>query len=78
MAPTPKAQPKTKMAPISEALRPCLKTLGMLQQHKCAWPFLMPVDAEGMGIPEYLDIVKEPMDLATMESKLRDGKYEEP
>ena len=79
--PPPKQQPapaKPKPQPIPEAFKPCLKTLQSLQQHKCAWPFPSPVDAEAMGIPEYLEIVKEPMDLSTVEEKLREGRYETP
>jgi len=50
----------------------------MLKQHKCGWPFLEPVDVDGLNIPEYLQIVKEPMDLSTIELKLKGGKYQTP
>ena len=63
---------------MSEALKPCLKILQMLQQHKCALPFIEPVDVDALNIPEYLEIVKEPMDLTTIEGKLRYGKYSSP
>jgi hypothetical protein len=38
----------------------------MLQQHKCALPFIEPVDVDGLNIPEYREIVREPMDLTTI------------
>lgn len=43
---------------MSEALKPCLKILQLLQQHKCALPFMEPVDVDGLNIPEYREIVK--------------------
>lgn len=36
--------------------------------------FTEPVDVE--EVPDYLSVVKHPMDLSTMRSKLREGKYE--
>ncbi len=31
-----------------------------------AWPFLQAVDAEKLGLRDYHDIIKKPMDLGTM------------
>jgi len=42
--------------------------------HQCAWPFRQPVDTK--AVPEYLKIIKEPMDLSTMEKKAVKGQYE--
>ncbi|KAI9690769.1 MAG: hypothetical protein M1822_008388 [Bathelium mastoideum] len=42
---------------------------------KDAKPFLNPVDPVGMGIPTYPDIIKNPMDLNTMEKKLKASEY---
>lgn len=41
-------------------------------------PFRSPVDPITLGIPDYLDIVKKPMDLGTIEKKLRKGEYSDP
>ncbi len=57
---------KPKGDVITEVMKPCLKILQSLQQHKCALPFLEPVDVEALNIPEYKEIVKEPMDLSTI------------
>lgn len=40
-----------------------------------SWPFLEPVDPVKLGIPDYLTVVKNPMDLSTMKKKLDAGAY---
>lgn len=49
------------------------KLLKSIQQHRNAWPFLKPVDSR--QVPDYYDIIKEPMDLGTIESKLNKQTY---
>jgi hypothetical protein len=46
-----------------------------LMQFKDAWPFLEPVDAEALGIPEYLEIIEKPMDLGSVQAKFAEGAY---
>lgn len=36
---------------------------------------MRPVDPVQLNIPDYFDIIKEPMDLGTVESKLKKGEY---
>lgn len=31
-----------------------------------AWPFLKPVDADALGLHDYHDVIKKPMDLGTV------------
>lgn len=40
-----------------------------------AWPFLNPVDSEGLGLIDYYEIIKKPMDLATVRDKMDNGEY---
>lgn len=40
------------------------------------FPFLAPVDAVALNLPNYHEIVKEPMDLGTIQSKLTNNLYE--
>mmetsp|Transcript_85 Transcript_85/g.73 ORF Transcript_85/g.73 Transcript_85/m.73 type:complete len:252 (+) Transcript_85:10-765(+) len=37
--------------------------------------FLEPVDYIGLGLTDYLDVVKKPMDLGTIKKKLKKGEY---
>ncbi|CCE82026.1 Piso0_002719 [Millerozyma farinosa CBS 7064] len=48
--------------------------LAELMNHPSAWPFATPVNKDEVG--DYYDVIKEPMDLSTMESKLENDKYE--
>ena len=57
---------------LCEALLPTLEKLIRLEPESL--PFRAPVDPIALGIPDYLDIIKKPMDLGTIEKKLRKGK----
>ena len=59
-------------------MKPCVKILQQLKANKNAWPFEAPVDAKGLGITDYYKIIKQPMDLETVEHKLKDLKYPAP
>ncbi|KAK7079315.1 hypothetical protein SK128_021119 [Halocaridina rubra] len=48
-------------------------TKGLIQ-HKNAWPFLEPVDPS--EVPDYYKVVKEPMDLKTVESRVETKSYQ--
>lgn len=56
-------------------MKRCGKILFLLKNHKSSWPFIGAVDADALGIPEYYEIIKEPMDLTNIESKLKSEKY---
>lgn len=59
-------------------MKPCLRILHMLKNHKTAWPFKQPVDPIALNIPNYLDIIKQPMDLQTVERNLKRKAYATP
>ncbi|GAM84572.1 hypothetical protein ANO11243_025680 [Dothideomycetidae sp. 11243] len=42
---------------------------------KSALPFLRPVDIQALNIPNYPNVIKTPMDLGTMEAKLKAEQY---
>uniref|UniRef100_A0A8U7N6B2 histone acetyltransferase n=1 Tax=Corvus moneduloides TaxID=1196302 RepID=A0A8U7N6B2_CORMO len=61
---------------LRQALMPTLEAL--YRQDPESLPFRQPVDPQLLGIPDYFDIVKNPMDLSTIKRKLDTGQYQEP
>lgn len=53
-----------------------LHLLNDLQNHNSSWPFLVPVDRD--EVADYYEVIKEPMDLSTMENKLEADQYSTP
>ena len=47
-----------------------------MANHQSAWPFQHPVNKD--DVADYYDVIKEPMDLSTMESKLEADQYTTP
>ena len=50
----------------------CLLMHSLLSKYKDADPFRQPVDVEALGIPDYFDVIKQPMDLKTVREKVRE------
>ncbi|GBG65178.1 hypothetical protein CBR_g49972 [Chara braunii] len=66
---------------MQDLIRQSGNILRQLMQHKWAWPFLKPVDVEGLGLHDYFDVIKKPMDLGTIRDRMdaTDGtRYEHP
>lgn len=77
MAAHPSGAPKNK-GKLSEALKSCneiLKELFSKKHSGYAWPFYKPVDAELLGLHDYHDIIKKPMDLGTVKKKMDEREY---
>ncbi|XP_058836423.1 nucleosome-remodeling factor subunit NURF301 [Topomyia yanbarensis] len=64
------ANMKTLSAKEFENLKKLIK---QLQHHKSAWPFMEPVDPD--EAPDYYRVIKEPMDLQKVESKVDNQSY---
>lgn len=63
----PKQQ--TEAGGLSDQLKYCneiLKEMLSKKHSSHAWPFYLPVDAEALGLHDYHDIIKYPMDLSTV------------
>ncbi|CAG8556475.1 5279_t:CDS:10, partial [Acaulospora colombiana] len=58
-----------------EHLKQCNNIIRELKHHSNAAPFLEPVDPVKYGIPDYFDIIKKPMDLGTVDTKLNNVEY---
>lgn len=69
--------PKNKEK-LSESLKSCneiLKELFSKKHSGYAWPFYKPVDAKMLGLHDYHDIIKKPMDLGTVKIKMDEREY---
>lgn len=63
---------------VMDSLKKCKNILNALKKHRSATPFLRPVDPLSLNCPDYFEIIKEPMDLGTVEKKLRNNDYSSP
>ncbi|XP_029185046.2 bromodomain-containing protein 3-like isoform X2 [Acropora millepora] len=67
-----------KKKPLSEQLRYCsniIKELFSKKHATYAWPFYKPVDASALGLHDYHDIIKQPMDMGTIKVKMEGRDY---
>uniref|UniRef100_A0A914DAM5 Uncharacterized protein n=1 Tax=Acrobeloides nanus TaxID=290746 RepID=A0A914DAM5_9BILA len=51
------------------------EVLKAAKNHKHAWPFMKPVDTVKLGITEYFKVIKRPMDMNTIEKRLKNVYY---
>lgn len=61
-----------------EQLRWCARLVREMLSKKhvaYAWPFYKPVDAKALGLHDYHEIIKHPMDLSTIKKKLDNRQY---
>lgn len=70
----PAAAPELKKLHTA-MMKKCSQILAKLMKQKNAFWFNTPVDVAGMGLHDYHQIIKNPMDLGTVRSKLRKGFY---
>ncbi|XP_029905027.1 bromodomain testis-specific protein isoform X2 [Myripristis murdjan] len=67
-----------KKPKLSAQLKYCeliLKEMFSNRHSAYAWPFYTPVDADALGLHDYHDIIKQPMDLGTIRKKMDQRKY---
>nr|XP_042899942.1 bromodomain-containing protein 3 isoform X2 [Parasteatoda tepidariorum] len=72
---------KLKKNKMTEQMKYChlvLKELFAKKHGGYAWPFYKPVDVKLLNIHDYYDVIKCPMDLGTVKSKLEDRVYKTP
>ncbi|XWS28060.1 hypothetical protein CRYUN_Cryun25bG0033500 [Craigia yunnanensis] len=61
-----------------QLFKSCSNLLGKLLKHKFGWVFNKPVDVKGLGLHDYYSIVKHPMDLGTVKTRLNKNLYKSP
>ncbi|GFZ17410.1 nuclear protein X1 [Actinidia rufa] len=60
-------------------MKQCKTLLNRLMSHQYGWVFNTPVDVVvKLNIPDYFNVIKNPMDLGTVKSKLLSGEYSSP
>ncbi|XP_010522145.1 PREDICTED: transcription factor GTE4-like isoform X3 [Tarenaya hassleriana] len=64
--------------PGSKVFKACSALLERLMKHKYGWVFNAPVDVKGLGLHDYFTIIKYPMDLGTVKSRLTKNWYKSP
>ena len=72
---------KTKKVKLSEQMKYCnliIKELFSKKHNSYAWPFYNPVDVQMLNLPDYYEIIKQPMDLGTVKVKLENREYKSP
>lgn len=60
---------------IGDSMKMCRQVLTKLLKHKLSWIFNKPVDAVAMGLHDYHQIIKRPMDLGTVKSNFAKNLY---
>ncbi|KAJ8769011.1 hypothetical protein K2173_024006 [Erythroxylum novogranatense] len=61
-----------------QLMKKCGPILTKLMKHKLGYIFNTPVDVVGLQLHDYYDIIKNPMDLGTVKSKLGKNLYDSP
>ncbi|CAI9113068.1 OLC1v1013596C1 [Oldenlandia corymbosa var. corymbosa] len=56
-------------------MKQCETLLKRLMEQEYGWVFNTPVDPEQLKIPDYFNVIKHPMDLGTVKTKLLSGAY---
>ncbi|XP_011082744.2 transcription factor GTE4-like [Sesamum indicum] len=62
----------------NQVFKSCSSLLQRLMKHKHGWVFNEPVDAKALGLVDYHDIIKHPMDLGTIKTRLSQNWYKSP
>lgn len=63
---------------VEQQLKYCGTILTRLKRNSNAGPFLKPVDPVALGIPDYPEKIKEPMDISTIKRNLDAAAYKGP
>ncbi|CAN6996102.1 unnamed protein product [Brassica rapa subsp. trilocularis] len=70
-----KEKTRGKHVSSPELMRQFATIIRQIAQQKWAWPFLEPVDVEGLGLDDYHKVIEKPMDLGTIRTKMEGSEY---
>ncbi|KAK6154294.1 hypothetical protein DH2020_008542 [Rehmannia glutinosa] len=62
----------------NQVFKNCSSLLQKLMKHKHGWVFNEPVNAKDLGLVDYHDIIKHPMDLGTIKTRMSQNWYKTP
>ncbi|KAK7302220.1 hypothetical protein RJT34_13104 [Clitoria ternatea] len=72
------AKPAAPVTSYATLMKSCETLLNRLMTHQFGWVFNTPVDVVKLKIPDYFTVIKHPMDLGTVKSRLTSGEYSNP
>lgn len=61
---------------VKDDLNKAVNLIKHLESQRESSEFLAPVDYKGLGLDDYPQVIKTPMDLSTVRKKLKAGKYQ--
>jgi histone acetyltransferase len=53
----------------------CQNVIELMKKHQSSWPFLEPILPE--NVPNYLSIIRDPIDIKTIEKRLSNNEYQD-
>ena len=72
------SKPKNRMTEAMKACNEIIKEMFSKKHSAYAWPFYKPVDTEQLDLHDYKQVIKKPMDLGTVKTKMESRQYNSP
>jgi len=72
------SKPKNRMTEAMKACNEIIKEMFSKKHSAYAWPFYKPVDTEQLDLHDYKQVIKKPMDLGTVKTKMESREYRSP
>merc|ERR1719266_2724151 len=72
------SKPKNRMTEAMKACNEIIKEMFSKKHSAYAWPFYKPVDTEQLDLHDYKQVIKKPMDLGTVRTKMESREYRSP
>ncbi len=69
------SKPKGRQTEAMKACGEIIKEMFNKKHSTYAWPFYKPVDTEQLDLHDYTQVIKKPMDLGTVRTKMENREY---